>query len=141
MMPQKSGFQVGGGLGGRTKKSSWGAFFFGQKNIEWGWGHEATETGFAYAPVSQAHGHNHIVQCRGGGGGGGGGSKGLVHNLLMQFFTLGCSTVFHNSCCTPPWLMLVQFFTLGSLKMEDSGTDLFDIVATQNDHPTYVKHF
>jgi hypothetical protein len=23
----------------------------------------ATETGFAYAPVSQAHGHNHIVQC------------------------------------------------------------------------------
>ena len=25
------------------------------------WGHEATETGFAYAPVSQAHGHNHIV--------------------------------------------------------------------------------
>ena len=28
----------------------------------WG-GHEATETGLAYAPVSQAHGHNHIVQC------------------------------------------------------------------------------
>ena len=28
-----------------------------------GWGHEATETGLAYAPVSQAHGHNHIVQC------------------------------------------------------------------------------
>ena len=28
-------------------------------------GHEATETGFAYAPVSQAHGHNHGV--RGGG--------------------------------------------------------------------------
>ena len=26
-------------------------------------GHEATETRFAYAPVSQAHGHNHIVQC------------------------------------------------------------------------------
>ena len=43
-------------------------------------GHEATETGLAYAPVSQAHGHNHIVQCfacctaalhcRFGGGGG-----------------------------------------------------------------------
>ena len=42
-------------------------------------GHEATDTGLAYAPVSQAHGHNHIVQfsslhCsastwRGGGGG------------------------------------------------------------------------
>ena len=38
-------------------------------------GHEATDTGLAYAPVSQAHGHNHIVQCfsrcctvRGGGG-------------------------------------------------------------------------
>ena len=29
----------------------------------WGGGHEATETGLAYAPVSQAHGHNHIVQC------------------------------------------------------------------------------
>ena len=26
-------------------------------------GHEATETGLTYAPVSQAHGHNHIVQC------------------------------------------------------------------------------
>ena len=30
---------------------------------EGGGGHEATETGLAYAPVSQAHGHNHIVQC------------------------------------------------------------------------------
>ena len=30
-------------------------------------GHEATETGLAYAPVSQAHGHNHIEE--GGGGG------------------------------------------------------------------------
>ena len=28
-----------------------------------GLGHEATETGLAYAPVSQAHGHHHIVQC------------------------------------------------------------------------------
>ena len=26
-------------------------------------GHEATDTGLAYAPVSQAHGHHHIVQC------------------------------------------------------------------------------
>ena len=35
-------------------------------------GHEATDTGLAYPPVSQAHGHHHIVQCfcstRGGGG-------------------------------------------------------------------------
>ena len=28
-----------------------------------GLGHEATDTGFAYAPVSQAHGHHHSVQC------------------------------------------------------------------------------
>ena len=26
-------------------------------------GHEATDTRFAYAPVSQAHGHHHSVQC------------------------------------------------------------------------------
>ena len=26
-------------------------------------GHEATDTGLAYAPVSQAHGHHHSVQC------------------------------------------------------------------------------
>ena len=26
-------------------------------------GHGATDTGLAYAPVSQAHGHHHIVQC------------------------------------------------------------------------------
>ena len=29
----------------------------------------------------------------GGGGGGGGAPKGLVHNLLMQFFTLGSSKI------------------------------------------------
>ena len=28
-----------------------------------GGGHEATDTGLAYAPVSQAHGHHHSVQC------------------------------------------------------------------------------
>ena len=28
-----------------------------------GEGHEATDTGLAYAPVSQPHGHHHIVQC------------------------------------------------------------------------------
>jgi hypothetical protein len=26
-------------------------------------GHEATDTGLAYAPVLQAHGHHHTVQC------------------------------------------------------------------------------
>ena len=31
-------------------------------------GHEATDTGLAYAPVSQAHGHHHTA---GGGGGAG----------------------------------------------------------------------
>ena len=47
---------------------------------------------------------------------GGGSPKGLVHNLLMQFFTLGSS------------------------KMEVSETYFFDIVITQYDHPKYVKH-
>ena len=51
-----------------------------------------------------------------GRGGGGGSPKGLVHNLLMLFFTLGCS------------------------KIEVFKTCFFDIVTTQNDHPRYVKH-
>ena len=55
----------------------------------------------------------------------GGSSKGLVHNLLMQCFTL---------------YLLMLFFTLGSSKIEDSKCSFLDIVATQNDHPTYVKH-
>ena len=50
------------------------------------------------------------------GGGGGGAPKGLVHNLLMQFFTLGSS------------------------KIEVFETCFFDIVTTQNDHPRYVRH-
>ena len=49
-------------------------------------------------------------------GGGGGAPKGLVHNLLMQFFTPGSS------------------------KIEVFETCLFDIVTTQYDHPRYVKH-
>ena len=49
-------------------------------------------------------------------GGGGGSPKGLVHNLLMQFFTVASS------------------------KMEVFETCFFDIVTTQNDHPSYVKH-
>ena len=48
--------------------------------------------------------------------GGGGGQTGLVHNLLMQFFTLGSS------------------------KIEVFESCFFDIVTTQNDHPRYVKH-
>ena len=42
--------------------------------------------------------------------------NGEVHNLLMQFFNLGTS------------------------KIEVFETCLFDIVTTQNDHPRYVKH-
>ena len=49
-------------------------------------------------------------------GGGGGAPKGLVHNLLMQFFTPDSS------------------------KIEVSETSFFDIVTTQYDHPRYVKH-
>ena len=49
-------------------------------------------------------------------GGGGGPPKGLVHNLLMQFFTPDIS------------------------KKEVFETSFFDIVTTQNDHPRYVKH-
>ena len=52
----------------------------------------------------------------GRGGGGGGARKGLVHNLLMQIFTLDSSKI--------------DFFE----------TCFFDIVTTQNDHPRYVKH-
>ena len=48
--------------------------------------------------------------------GGRGAPKGLVHNLLMQFFTLDSS------------------------KMEVFETCCFDIVTTHNDHPSYVKH-
>ena len=51
------------------------------------------------------------------GSGGRGSPKGLVHNLL------------------------VRFFTSGSSKSEVFETIFFlDIVATQNDHPRYVKH-
>ena len=39
-------------------------------------GHEATDTGFAYAPVSQAHGHHHTVQC-----------CALLHCSADQFYT------------------------------------------------------
>ena len=51
-----------------------------------------------------------------GNGWGGAPPKGLVHNLLMQFFTLASS------------------------KIEVFETYFFDIVITLNDHPIYVKH-
>ena len=36
--------------------------------------------------------------------------------------------------------LLMQFFTLGSSKIEVFETCFYDIVITQNDHPRYVKH-
>ena len=50
------------------------------------------------------------------GGGGGVSPKGLEHNLLMQFFTLGSS------------------------KIEVLETFFSDTVITYNDHPSYIKH-
>ena len=47
---------------------------------------------------------------------GGGSPRGLVHNLL------------------------VQFFTVESSKIEVFETCFFDTVITYNDHPRYVKH-
>ena len=52
----------------------------------------------------------------GWGGGGGGAPKGMVHNLLMQFFTLDSS------------------------KMEVFKPCFFDIVTTQYAHLSYLKH-
>ena len=46
----------------------------------------------------------------------GGAPKGLVDNLLMQFFTSDSS------------------------KIQVFETCFYDIVTTQNDHPRYVKH-
>ena len=48
--------------------------------------------------------------------GGGGGQKGLAHNLLMQFFTLGSSNI------------------------EVFDTYFSNVAISQNDHPSYVKH-
>ena len=36
--------------------------------------------------------------------------------------------------------LLMQFFTLGSSKVEVFETCFFDIVTTQYDHPSYIKH-
>ena len=61
-----------GGLGGSASTGkgtfTWGRFPRGCEGSVTGAtyltkGHEATDTGLAYAPVSQAHGHHHIVQC------------------------------------------------------------------------------
>ena len=36
--------------------------------------------------------------------------------------------------------LLLQFFTLYSSKIEVPETYFFDVVTTHNDHPSYVKH-
>ena len=36
--------------------------------------------------------------------------------------------------------LLMQFFTVGSSKIEVFETCVYDIVTTQYDHPRYVKH-
>ena len=36
--------------------------------------------------------------------------------------------------------VLMQFYTLDGSKIEVFETCFFDIVTTQNDHPSYVKH-
>ena len=48
-------------------------------------------------------------------------NNGLVNGLLV-----------HN--------LLMQFFTVGSSKIKVFETDFFDIVTTQYVHPRYVKH-
>ena len=56
------------------------------------------------------------ITSGGGGGGGGAAPRGLVHNLLMQFFTVGSSKIEVFEIC------------------------FFVIATAQNDHPSYVKH-
>ena len=40
----------------------------------------------------------------------------------------------------PAHNLLMQFFTLGSSKIEVFETYFFDTMITSNDHPRYVKH-
>ena len=51
-------------------------------------------------------------------------------------------TVSANICLVngPGHNLLMQFFTPGSSKIEVFETCFFDIVTTQNDHPSYGKH-
>ena len=117
-----------------------------------------------------------------GGGGGGGAFKGLVHNLLMQFFTLDSSKIEvfktyvfdiviakkdHPKCAKHVLGRIYVFFTPFGYQVGGGGGGLprdgcttylcsfstrtaqeskfsklvfFDIVTTQNDHPSYAKH-
>ena len=63
---------------------------------------------------------------------------GAVHNPCQRReMTVSTNNGLVNG---PVHNLLVQFFTLGSSKIEVFETCLFDIVTTQNDHPRYVKH-
>ena len=111
--------------------------------------------------------------------GGGGLPRGLGHNLLTRFYSLGSSKMdfseteffdtltIHNDqisyvkhVLAPLYVfftlfgcwgagglprglghnLLMQFYSLGSSKMEISETDFFDILTIQNDQISYVKH-
>ena len=54
------------------------------------WGHEATDTGFAYAPVPQAHGHHHSVQC-----------FALLHCSAHQTSSVAFDCALALAICTP----------------------------------------
>ena len=63
---------------------------------------------------------------------------GAVHNLCQRReMTVSTNNGLVNG---PVHNLLMQFFTLGSSKIEVFETCFYDIVITQNDHPSYVKH-
>ena len=71
-----------------------GVAVFGQARVRTRGGHEATDTGLAYAPVSQAHGHHHTqfnvlpcctaAQTRQGEGGGGTGPCHMCYQTIAS---------------------------------------------------------
>ena len=65
-------------------------------------------------------------------------SLGAVHNPCQRCeMTVSTNNGLVNG---PVHNLLMQFFTLGSSKIEVFETCFSDIVTTQNDHPSYVKH-
>ena len=61
-----------------------------------------------------------------------------VHNPCQRF-EMAVST--NNGLVNGPvHNLLMQFFTVGSSKLEVFEAFSFDIVTTQNDHPRYVQH-
>ena len=63
----------------------------------------------------------------------------MVHNLLMQFFTLDNSKIEVFKTCFFDIVTTLGFFPLDSSKIEVFKTCFFDIVTTQYDHPSYLK--